>query len=1842
MSRFRTLIPLICILMAAFLPTADARGETSLKLPDFAYPKTVEADATKALAQADAAAGDSGPTRLRALLELCAAQQTIDANSTFSQPALIAQQLAKPGLSNASKAMLLSLEANILDKIYSRESYKYNRVTAPLEPYPADISEWSGEQFRSRVMALLDSAAVLADATPLSVFAASIEYSPEALTYLPTVSDFIRYRRALMCSDFARYKQPEYTALKKQICEEGIKTSKTASAPFFYWSVELALIPQMDFHKCYDTLNELYSTYDSVEAARYVLAAICDKSIVASLLNPNSPLTDFRRNEALAKAIKTSLASFPKWYDNASLSNKLADITRARASAKVPRMVAPGVPFDVVVSYCYAKSVKINMYKVADNTYVRSAKLAGMTPAASVTVTPDKAFGSATSSMMLNTPGTYAIQVSADGNTSGSMITNVYVAPILGIAVNGCKQGAAIAVDFITGAPLKDVTVNSVRRYQKSTPKALGRTDAKGILTIPTLPGSYDNCLTFRYKGINYTFDNNVKLDTFRPVNDSTTKYNVVILTDRALYHPGETIEWAVVAGAKMPRAAKGSILTDKELTVKLFDANGEQVDTCKVTTDALGRAYGSFTTKKGTLTGSYSIRAIYLDNTFYQNITVSDFKAPVFEVIVDSVKRDAPTQGAVTLIGTARTYSGMPVADATVNVTVNGAQRWRWFAPATELGTVETTTDSEGHFTAVIPANILKFDEYNNPYTDFVATVDVTTTTAETASSRRTFTTGKPYTLDINRNEGYVNIDRPFSLLVEAYDANGAKGTIAYTWQLTDSKHTKGLPSGVARTGEAVNLDLAALPIGKYTFKIAAADTTLANAIELQELSFYSIRRNEAPESIEGIFLPEKTVEVDGHSTKVLVGTNAEKLYIYAIVRDYDTLRPIKLSEIKRGFSTVKIELPDSIEKTEVRLVAALDGSVYVQTVNLRRAKSETTEFRAESFRDKLTPGAKETWRFRLATGKEGLADAGVIATMYNKALDALETGSWAHKYAFAFYTPNYLISLNYPYGGSCTASFSEPVRYADTYNMQWPEYMFSSQAPWGNARVTMKSMARANYASGSLPTQDLLIVEDAKEEAAEFDMTEADPLIVPAYGVIEKDEEPNDAEYREAEVLQAFWKPSLITDADGNVDIVFTVPNANATWQLKTFGWNSRLETATYMATALANRPVMVQPNLPRFLRQGDKATVLATVYNNSDETQAVTSTVEIFDIESGKVIDTVLQSDTIAAMASATVAMNLSAPLDAAAIGYRIRTSTGEYSDGEQSAIPVLSSAATVVESTEFYLNAEDSKPFEFTVKTPADATVTLQYCQNPIWTIVKAMRGIAAGESLTASGIVSHLFSAMAAKHITTTNPNIAKAIKEWSDNPDEEALTSMLERNADLKLLMLDQTPWVQAAKSNTSRMAALAQLLDPEAADKAIADGITRLSAMQNADGGFRWGSWSNESSAWTTENVLITLGIAHSLGIPVASVDAMARKAFAYLQAEACKPKRPATDRSLALVAAYFPDFRQSVAASKIVRATVADIAANWKKDATIDKAYDIIILKANARPAEAATVLESVRQFAVDKPGTGLCFPNVSDMRSYATILQAYTLMGAPKAEIDAMRQWVTVQAQALDDLGAVNPDYIVAAMLFTGSDWTSVPAQQSVSIDGKPLDIARQESAAGYFSQQLEPTGKKMTITVTPNGVTPSYGSVTSISKSPAATVKARPGKDLSIEKRFLAERDGVWVETDRFTTGERVRVQLTVKAKRNLEYVSITDERAASFAPVDQLPGFVWDGALGFYRENLDASTRLFISYLPQGTYHISYDMTAAVAGEFISGIATLQSQYAPELTAHSAGNIIMVE
>lgn len=1011
--------------------------------------------------------------------------------------------------------------------------------------------------------------------------------------------------------------------------------------------------------------------------------------------------------------------------------------------------------------------------------------------------------------------------------------------------------------------------------------------------------------------------------------------------------------------------------------------------------------------------------------------------------------------------------------------------------------------------------------------------------------------------------------------------------------------------------------------------------------------ITLYNVGKGEVPQTGSPLFVPVNTYKTDGGKQKILVGiSGTEKSCVFIAVRSGESLLGFRNEILKPGFHDISVDFPSGSDNIQVLLSVVRNGKLYSEDITVSRPESAPAKILAESFRDKLTPGIGETWRFRLTDGNGKALDAAMVATLYNHALDKIYNGTWPD--ALMHIGQRGWLNISAPNAGRYQDGIIGRCVFLDDISIEWPKFRFtniyslfnSANGIYIRGTGSMKramAMSSADMAvtesaselSGAILKDE--IVEDAEEEAYTASDEAADSG------------ESKDFDYRAAELLQVFWQPSLVADAEGNIDIVFTMPNAIGSWQFKAFAWSPESKAASFAAECMSTKPVMVQANLPRFLRQGDKARVLATVYNNSDDSAAVRTTVELFDISTGKTTKTAVSTDNIAKGASAIVAIDIDVPTDASAIGYRVRSVCGGFSDGEQSAIPVLASSATVIESTEFYLNPKETKPFEFTVPTGGDASVTLQYCQNPIWTVVKAMRGIS-DPGNTSNRIVSSLFSALAGKHITDKDANIASAIAEWKANPGEEALVSMLAKNEDLKKLLLDQTPWVQTSKDQSARMSSLSDLLDPETTAKAIAKRTEDLARLQNRDGGFAWGPWSDGSSIWATENVLTTLGLARSLGmLPADSKIAdMLQPAFDYLQKEAVKPKRPATDRDLTLIAALMPDLKVRPDADRIIRATVADLAANWRKDATVAKAYDIIILKANGRDALASQVLASVRQHGVVQQGKGLCFPNVNDVRGYATIIQAYAAMNAPAEEIDAMRQWITVYAQANDNLGAYNPDYIIASVLMTGSDWTSVPVGENVTVNGRQLEIGKIESATGYFAQTLETGGaKQLTITVQPNGVTPSYGSVVSVGRRPMTGIKAKAGSDVSIEKRVLVQRDGNWVETNTFALGERVRVQLIIKAKRDIQYVTVDDERPATFEPVDQLPGYIYDGGLGFYRENGDAATRLFINRLPKGTYHVTYDMTAAVAGSFISGIATLQSQYAPEITAHSGAAAISV-
>ncbi len=1850
------------------LSTFMAKSAEPFRNPDFAYPQTVEANAEEMLKKADRQNGtEAAVTRIRAMLELVRAKTYIDPDQEFSMPSFIAAQTEKIEPGTAGKALTVLLEAQSYSDIYFDNSWKYDKVDAPLRPFPADVSEWSGDQFRFRIDSLLTEAVRIADAAPavpLAYFSACVTADKIALEYFPTVEDFVRLKNFQIRDLLGRgeSRAPLLAA------ETALKASKEGSPAYFYWAVEKnRLENNISGNDSLKELKALYSRWSDNEAARFLLINLGNNAYSYEVEMPYEE-SDESTAEAKAKAardsliseIKSSLERFPSWYGNNNLRNQLAVLERSHLIYYLPPMVAPGVDFDVKLKYSYATDIVLELYPLPSPSDGLSPERIAKrgNPLQRRSVRPDKTDGETTLRFNISQPGRYAIIGKLDGVTMGYPMPSVLVTPFVPFSVNNLTKGLTGTVDFVTGAPLAGVTVASnIHTYRRNSGAdkntTLGNTGSNGMLTFNNAESAQSNAsryLSYTYKGRKYDFNKDIRSNPYR--NYGLKEYTTAtVFTDRGLYHPGDSIRWAVIAYHVSKDMAPDEVLEQSTVTVILKDANYQTIDTVTVKTDALGRANGTFTIPKGQLTGNYTLTAQPDGgNIASSRIMVSDFKLPTFEVAIDKISRDVPEKGDITLSGVATTYSGMPVADAAVKLKLTGAMRWRWFSPERELGRFEARTGVDGRFSIILPSDTLSAKlNYGRPYTDFIAEAVVTSTANEAQSVSRSFTTGKPYYLDATTKTTVVDTSHPVAVSFTATDADGKEGAIAMRWALGTVKNGKlatTVATGSAIGGRTENLDLSAVPAGEYCMQLmpdnsALADTTMSSLT----LTLYNESAGTMPSSDNPLFLPQREYTIDKDKTEILIGIRSPKAYLFCIESEGSSLIRSYVKELKAGFHRLEVGTKDRKKTLTLQLVTVKDGCSYNESVDIKQPTPQQPEIIAESFRDKLVPGSSETWRFRFVDSDgKGIAGAAMMATMYNRALDELSNFTWP---TLGNIYPN-RISSWISMAGNAPSYFSvdSKIKTLKETSLQLPEWMFSGISNFRirGTRMMKYAAAMPEAANDALEESEMVTTESVTYDSAAGAVKEeaVEDMAAPLEEKSEAKDENFD--YRVSEVLQALWNPSLTSDAEGNIDLTFVVPNAIGSWQLRAFAWSRDLRTASYMAQCIANKPVMVQSNLPRFLRQGDKARVLATVFNNTDSVQNITSVVEIFDVSTGKTIDSTMSTASIAANGSTLVSADITAPVDAASIGYRVRVAAGNFSDGEQALIPVLSTAATVIESTEFYLNPDTKEPYVLTLPAADDAVRTLQYCQNPIWTIVKAMRGIHSG-STTSNGLSGELFSALAARKIVGSNPDIAAALRTWKDNPSENALKSMLSKNEDLKKLLLGETPWVQMASDQTSRMEALTELLEPDKAEAAIKATYSALAKLQNRDGGFAWGPWRRESSVWATENVLTTIALANSLDMNAMPTDKQPdlQAAFDYLQKEATRADAPKTDSDFALIAALMPQLKTNVAGTQLIRRTVAEIASKWKKAALVTKAYDILILNANGRSALAGNILESIRQFGVEKEGMGLCFPSVNDVRSYATIIQAYAAMGAPAKEIDAMRQWLIVRAQASDNLGAYNPDYVIAGILMTGSDWTSVPVSDNVTVDGKALEINSVERPTGYFSTVLpDSNGKAMTLSIATNGITPSYGSVVSVGKRVMTEVEARPGRDLSIEKRFLVLEKGEWKETRNFKAGQTVRVQLVIKAKRDLQYVSIDDERAATFEPVDQLPGYVYDGSLAFYRENLDASTRLFLGWLPKGTYHVTYDMTAAQAGSFSSGIATLQSQYAPELTAHSGGCTVTVE
>ncbi len=1831
------------IIFCLFFLLTVMMGFSKVTKPDFAFPKTVANDAYADLKKANAS--HDAHAALNALIRITVAEDLID-NSTLQATIRLVEQTSQNFKDDKLYGLFPALISKLYSIYYARDSWTYNRRETPLEPYPSDISEWSGKQFEKRIAEAIRESisgrcAKELGKLPIQDYTDLITTGQLTTTYYPTLLDF--------CYVNALEDVNSNSDLCKSIRLQAFRESPAGSAPNVLWMWE---IESNNEDNDFDSVYEKAKEYSGNKYAGMIFADRMD-------------LVERDNNEEKRKYIELAEEYIRKFNDSPFkdvIKDCIESLKTPQVMVEMTNHCSPGHSFDVRLTSFNAENIALNVYySGAEQMNVRNAKLydtlLARKPEKTVTLKFNEAvpFRSDTIiSLTLDKTGYYYVMpVFGNKNINTYQVNTVRCIPVFPIAVKADNLGDVITVEPYSGKPMENVGITLTNRYRRNKKETVncGTTDTNGILSVLDKMNRDDSYhLTATTGGKLFEFENVTIYRTSR--HNKGVEYNANVLTDRLLYHPGDNAEILVVMSEATPDgdSRMQQMLCEKmNISIMLFDANYQPVDTVDVTTDDWGRATATFKLPTDGLTGNFNIRVKdkTTDRTIgNHSIMVSDYRMPDFEIKIDETACDEPSKGFVTIKGTATSYSGMPMADAeiTLNLSESSWGWWRWHNQEEKIFTKETTTNPQGKFTFVVPDSVLADREKL-----YMAAIEGVSVTGSTAQASTTFSLSKRYKITVNLSGSNIDGEKPLRPDIKVYAPDGSTVDIPLEWALVHYNDTTAFQPF---NGE---IDLSKTKPDVYSLIIRSVDSELAEPAS-SRITVYNKSTDIVPCDYV-LWAPVSTYTANADGEAEVTYANAyDDTYIYCYLTSGDKTEYPVVIKARKGYNTFRLKMGENAQTTVLRMYAVKHGELKSTEITVKSNLEKTLRITGESFRDNLIPGARETWKIRITDGNDNGCQSALVLDMYNKALDAVEPQRQSLNFPSYDYTSWLSISRPNFYNQNC--NYEQKFTWSKNVRIKTPAFNFYNklnafpQMLYGYSRAYSIN-AEADFEEEEV-LNEVMTVDEMKAGGTSVvgygttKKTMADlaaPMPETAQGIVATaegayiavEEKPEVFDYRDSDVPMAIWAPTLTTDKDGGISYTFTVPNANTTWRLQAVAWSRDMEVGSMMRDFVASKPVMVQPNLPRFLRNGDEVAVVASVMNNTDEEQKVTTTVEIFNPLTNDLLKTKTFTQTIAPKGYDKVNVKLYAEEDVNAIGYRIRSTNGEFTDGEQSVIRVLPSEQSLIETSPFYLNPGEK---EYTTTLPSDegARLSLTFCENPAWTIVSALPGLRSQIQEYANSAAAAIYSSAIARGIVKDNPKIGEVVKSWLDNPEDSALVSMLEKNEDLKIAVLSATPWVSAAQTQNERMANLAMIFNDNENAKTINAAIKILKDLQNNDGGWAWAKWCKESSVWTTSNVLAMLGDLRRIGWMPADKELsdMVSRAVKYYDEEVEK-----TDLIYCLVR---PLFASPVSANgkKVINATLAEIKKNWKSYS--DPAYKAMAAQAlylNGDKKMAGELMRSLSEFGVTTKNQGLKFPNVNALYSYAILLDAYAMVRPESAEVDGLRQQLIVRKQGTDWGDAVVTMEVVKAILTSGSTWTVDAEGANVTAGGQEImPKGAEEKATGSFTADLSDyAGKELTVTT--SGVGPAYGAVYSQFNRQMDKVEASGCDDLDIEKQLFVRRGMDWEVADTLKVGDRVKVQLTIHCKRNLQYVEIIDKRPAAFEPVKQLPGWEWSEGVGFYRENRDSETDLHVVYMAPGTYLLTYEMNVNLAGSFTSGVASIQSQYAPEISAHSGGCTLKV-
>jgi uncharacterized protein YfaS (alpha-2-macroglobulin family) len=1409
-----------------------------------------------------------------------------------------------------------------------------------------------------------------------------------------------------------------------------------------------------------------------------------------------------------------------------------------------------------------------------------------------------------------------------------------------------------------------------------------------------------------------------------------------------------------------------------------LKDANGQKVDSIKVTTNDYGSYSGRFTLPSNLLNGAFSIEDDKTKNSV--SFSVEEYKRPKFYVEIAKPTGTYKLNDSINVTGTAKAYAGNNIDGATVKYrlvrkTIMPMWYYGWgkmiWPPygreEVEIAHGTATTQADGtfiiHFKA-LPDNSI--DKKSQPTFHYEVSADITDINGETRSGNTSVSVAyQALKLDIDV-PGKLHTDSVKNIKIRSANFNELfeQAKVTFTihqlktparifrtryWEqpdqfvMTKEEYYAAFPYDIYSNendvhtwekGEKVlevtdtttnsgkfNIGAVKLPAGWYVMEAVTKDKYGETVRDIQYVQLYNQANTPNPLAF-GSIETGKTSYEPGEAITYQLTTNLDNVFVIHEVGRKNASTERKFTILDKNNSS--FELPVS-ENDRGGL------GVQIAFVKHNRVYSNNTVFNVPytnkdltisytTYRDKTLPGSQETWKVKISGYKGDQVAAEMLTAMYDASLDQFKPHNWNQPYIWSYYTNR----LSWE-GTTCFSEVQSTEKHveainAGSFNKQYDQLQtIEAVRMGGGAQIRIRGMASArqmefNKAAPvtmldmSAPRARMIQVPDFKADpdGSKGIMREeitgylADGELAPldkAKAVSETAPVQTRKNFNET----AFFFPNLKTDTAGNIEFSFTIPEALTKWKWMSLAHTKELAFGYSEKSIITQKELMVQPNAPRFMREGDRMDFSGKIVNLSDKELTGQVQLELIDATTNQSVDGWFrnvfpnQFFTVAAGQSTPVTFSLEIPYQYnKPLTYRLIASTkaegnqGALSDGEENTLPVVSNRMLVTESLPLPVRGTGTKQFTFdkllqsgNSETLNQHALTVEFTSNPAWYAVQALPYLMEYPYECAEQIFNRYYANSLASTIANASPRIKAIFERWKTT-DTAALLSNLQKNEELKSVLLEETPWVLQAKSEAQQKKNIALLFDMVRMSKELDGALVKLQDMQTENGGFVWFKGGRDDR-YITQYIITSIGhlkrlkalpndkrITEIVKAAIPYLDKALKEDYDYL----VKHKIPLTDNNLSYtqiqylyMRSFFSEYAVPGDVFKAYNYYRKQSQQFWLKQNKYMQGMIALSLKRTGDNKTAFDIVKSLKQNALVNEEMGMYWRDLSagyywyqsPIESQALLIETFSEVTQDSKAVADMKTWLLKQKQTQDWKTTRATAEACYALLLQGTDWLTNTPEVQISLGNYTIRSSeqQQEAGTGYFKKVIDgknvkPEMGNIKVSVSSAsataGGTVSWGAVywqyfENLDKITTAATPLKLSKKLFIEKN--TDHGPVLEpvnEGNVLHVGDKIKVRVELRADRNMEYVHMKDMRAACMEPVNVLSSYKWQGGLGYYESTKDASTNFFFGYLPKGTWVFEYPLFVTHTGTFSNGVTTIQCMYAPEFTSHSEGIKVNVE